>query len=222
MTPRSTAAPEKGLREAKKERTRLAIVDAGLDIVLESGRAHATVEAISERAGVSVRTFHNYFESKDSMFAYPLVQLLGVLGAKLAEQPERAEYFDALRDAWIAMFESERDRILRVAAAFNALGSAEDVESRVSEVTNEVARPLIGELVRRHRNNNPFSAHNSELAATMSLRVIIDSTTVALSRDPRSAPLLGQVEFSPGDPDALLLEVTEGLDALRSVFVPTR
>lgn len=223
MTPRNEAeAPAQGLREAKKERTRQAIVDAGLDIVIESGRTHATVEAIAERAGVSVRTFHNYFDSKDAMFAHPLAQLLDVLTEKLGEQPSGAEYFDALSGAWIGMLEAESGRILRVAAAFNALGSAESVESRVSAVVTERARPLIDELVRRHRKNNPFSGLSSELAATLSLRVLVEATTVALSSTPQSAPLLGPVELAPGDADVLLREVTEALGALRSVFSQTR
>lgn len=223
MTPRNEAeAPTWGLREAKKERTRLAIVDAGLDIVIESGRTHATVDAIAERAGVSVRTFHNYFDSKDAMFAHPLAQLLETLTTKLAEQPADAEYFDALSGAWMGMLEAESDRILRVAAAFNALGSAESVESRVSTVVDENARPLIDELVRRHRRANPFSGLGSELAVTLSLRVFVEATTVALSNSPQSAPLLGPVELAPGDADVLLREVTEALAALRSVFTPTR
>ena len=223
MTPRKDAeAPAQGLREAKKERTRQAIVDAGLDIVIESGRASATVDAIAARAGVSVRTFHNYFDSKDSMFAHPLAQLLDALAAQLAEQPAGAEYFDALSDAWIGMLDAESGRILRVAAAFNALGSAESVESRVSTVVSEHARPLIDELVRRHRKSNPFSGLSSELAVTLSLRVFVEATTVALSNSPQSAPLLGPVELAPGDADVLLREVTEALGALRSVFVPTR
>ena len=223
MTPRNEAeAPAQGLRQAKKERTRLAIVDAGLDIVIESGRTQATVDAIAERAGVSVRTFHNYFDSKDAMFAHPLAQLLDVLTTKLAEQPAGAEYFDALSGAWIGMLEAESDRILRVAAAFSALGSAESVESRVSTVVGEHARPLMDELVRRHRKTNPFSGHNSELAVTLSLRVFVEATTVALSSEPQSAPLLGPVELAPRDADELLRQVTEALGALRSVFAPTR
>lgn len=57
---------ENGLRERKKAATRLAIETAAVDLVREQGYDAATAEAISTRAGVSLRTFFNYFPSKDT------------------------------------------------------------------------------------------------------------------------------------------------------------
>jgi len=54
-----------GLRERKRAETRQRIIDAALDLALKTGLEQATVEAISAAAGVSPRTFFNYFESKD-------------------------------------------------------------------------------------------------------------------------------------------------------------
>ena len=56
---------EIGLRERKRVETRHRIADAALDLTLEHGLEGATVEAISAAAGVSPRTFFNYFDSKD-------------------------------------------------------------------------------------------------------------------------------------------------------------
>jgi AcrR family transcriptional regulator len=53
-----------GLRERKKRETREALVDAAQALVRADGLDHLTVEAISQRARVSTRTFFNYFESK--------------------------------------------------------------------------------------------------------------------------------------------------------------
>jgi AcrR family transcriptional regulator len=39
---------------------------AAVELVLRDGPDAATIDAISERAGVSPRTFFNYFDSKDS------------------------------------------------------------------------------------------------------------------------------------------------------------
>jgi AcrR family transcriptional regulator len=54
-----------GHRERKKLATRSAIQAAAFDLVEASGLSHATVEAISERAGVAPRTFWAYFNSKE-------------------------------------------------------------------------------------------------------------------------------------------------------------
>lgn len=54
-----------GLRERKKRARREVLIDATHRLVGEHGLDAVTVDAICEEAGVSVRTFFNYFETKD-------------------------------------------------------------------------------------------------------------------------------------------------------------
>lgn len=56
---------EQGLRERKRVRTFRTIFEAAAELALELGLEHATVDAISDRANVSSRTFFNYFASKE-------------------------------------------------------------------------------------------------------------------------------------------------------------
>lgn len=56
---------EQGLRERKKRARRAALIDAAQLLVAQHGLDAVTVEMISAEAGVSARTFFNYFESKD-------------------------------------------------------------------------------------------------------------------------------------------------------------
>jgi AcrR family transcriptional regulator len=59
--------PEKrtGLRERKKRDTRAALGQAAWQLTIERGYAQARVEDIAAAAGVSARTFSNYFSGKE-------------------------------------------------------------------------------------------------------------------------------------------------------------
>lgn len=54
-----------GLRDRKRQETRSRLERAAIDIVLSDGLDALTIDAVSERADVSPRTFFNYFDSKE-------------------------------------------------------------------------------------------------------------------------------------------------------------
>ncbi|WP_291474176.1 TetR family transcriptional regulator [Corynebacterium sp.] len=74
MTERNTDCP--GLRERKRRETRQRIEDCGTELILERGFDQVTLEEICEKAGISRRTFFNYFESKDQVASGTGVPLL--------------------------------------------------------------------------------------------------------------------------------------------------
>ncbi|WP_433663656.1 TetR/AcrR family transcriptional regulator [Nocardia sp. CA-128927] len=59
-----------GLRERKKLDTRMALSTAALELAFERGMENVTREDIAARAGVSVRTFNNYFTGKHDAIVY--------------------------------------------------------------------------------------------------------------------------------------------------------
>ncbi|MEO6827585.1 MAG: TetR/AcrR family transcriptional regulator [Microbacteriaceae bacterium] len=81
-----SAAPAPGLRDRKRAETRAELEQAAVDLVLGEGLDGATIEAISQRASVSPRTFFNYFESKDDAVlgivdtTFPLETLSEIVG----------------------------------------------------------------------------------------------------------------------------------------------
>lgn len=62
-------ASDCGLRERKRRETRLRIEDCGTRLILERGFDQVTIDEICEAAGISRRSFFNYFDSKDQVAA---------------------------------------------------------------------------------------------------------------------------------------------------------
>ncbi|MET1089437.1 MAG: TetR/AcrR family transcriptional regulator [Arthrobacter sp.] len=65
----SAAAPPPSRRELNKAATRQAITDAALALLRSRGPGSFTVEDIADAAGISRRTFFNYFSSTDAALA---------------------------------------------------------------------------------------------------------------------------------------------------------
>jgi AcrR family transcriptional regulator len=57
--------PRPGLRDRKKQATRKALRDAALRLALERGPDNVRVDDIADAAGVSPRTYNNYFSSRE-------------------------------------------------------------------------------------------------------------------------------------------------------------
>jgi len=88
-----------GLRERKKVATRQALGVAALRLAMERGLDNVLVEDIAEEAGVSARTFNNYFSSK-----YEAICALGFdrsmrIGAALRERPATEPLWTAITNA---------------------------------------------------------------------------------------------------------------------------
>lgn len=98
MTEQTTAL---GRRELKKRETRRAIRDAALDLALEQGLEKLTVEAVAHRAGVSPRTFFNYFESKEDALVTQAAERTDQVCKLLLERPADEPPLTALRNALI-------------------------------------------------------------------------------------------------------------------------
>ncbi|PRX97238.1 TetR family transcriptional regulator [Allonocardiopsis opalescens] len=95
-----------GVRAYKKRRTRLALIDAALDLFLEHGYETTTVDAVAAAVGVSQRTFFRYFPNKDEVVLTPFGELgaaiTEALRARPAQEPPLAALHAAARTALTA------------------------------------------------------------------------------------------------------------------------
>ncbi|RFU39324.1 TetR family transcriptional regulator, partial [Actinomadura logoneensis] len=88
---------EMGLRERKKAATRDALSRAAARLALEHGVEGVTVDAIAASAGVSARTFHNYFPGKEEAIVAPLTDAARALLAGLAGRPADEPVWESVR-----------------------------------------------------------------------------------------------------------------------------
>lgn len=88
-----------GRRELNKARTRRAMVDAARELARERGLEDVTAEDIADRAGVSRRTFFNYFTGIEGVVAAGLAEPLERMADALRRRPAEEEPLVAIRAA---------------------------------------------------------------------------------------------------------------------------
>jgi len=93
-----------GLRERKKAETRAALGWAAIHLTAERGYDNVRVEDIAEAAGVSPRTFNNYFSSKAEAIASRHLDRSLRTAAALRERPAGEPLWTALAQASLAQF----------------------------------------------------------------------------------------------------------------------
>ncbi|RJQ69625.1 TetR family transcriptional regulator [Pseudonocardiaceae bacterium YIM PH 21723] len=97
-------ATEKGLRERKKEQTREALSWAAIRLTVERGFDNVLVEDIAAAAGVSARTFNNYFSSKAEAIAARHADRGRRIAAELLARPADEPLWTAITEAVVAGF----------------------------------------------------------------------------------------------------------------------
>jgi AcrR family transcriptional regulator len=98
---------EPGLRERKKQATRDALRLATLRLAVRRGWDQVRVEDIAAEAGVSTRTFNNYFTSKEEAFLATAYERGARMEATLAAQPAGEPLWSALTTAIVDSFAAD-------------------------------------------------------------------------------------------------------------------
>jgi AcrR family transcriptional regulator len=138
-----------GLRERKKAETRRALSSAALRLADELGPDGVTVEAIADAAGVSPRTFFNYFPSKEDAIVGLTSRRSSEMLADLVARPETETPLDALRATALAAarrLEADADATMRRRHLFQRYPT---LAARHAAGFAEVERGLVEEVARR-------------------------------------------------------------------------
>jgi len=94
--PEQTHEPVLSLREQKKEETRRALSRAAAELLLTEGTENMTVAATAEKAGVSTRTFHNYFPRREDALLLFIEDTLDDWCRQVEDAPEDEHPLDTM------------------------------------------------------------------------------------------------------------------------------
>jgi AcrR family transcriptional regulator len=92
-----------GLRERKKLRTRMTLIEAAMDLCLRQGYEQTTVDQIAAAAEVSPRTYSRYFATKEAVFLSLLEELSDQIALELQDLPLGTGPVEALRAAHVGV-----------------------------------------------------------------------------------------------------------------------
>ena len=138
--------PRPGLRERKKQATRKALRDAALRLALERGPDNVRVDDIADAAGVSPRTYNNYFSSREqAIVAAVTAEREARVAESVAARPATVHLADAVIDAVVEQYTNpgshDHDVLLLLTTrpvlrgAF--LGTAAEIEHSLTAVIAE-------------------------------------------------------------------------------------
>ena len=159
------------LREKNKERTRIAIVRAALELFVERGYDETTIPVIADEAGVSPRTVSTYFPAKADIALGPLDRIFERLRDCLDDRADGATTLDAI-EQWmlgeVEVGDETGNNLVRRAMARNpALQVAE--RERIINAENAIATSLAREHGLQKRAVGPRLLATAAVAMTFEM-----------------------------------------------------
>ncbi|MEV1240686.1 TetR family transcriptional regulator [Nonomuraea sp. NPDC050022] len=199
-----------GLRERKKEKTRLAILDAALDLFLEQGYDSTTVDQIAGSVEISPRTFFRYFTSKDHLVLWYHDQGEEIMQETLRSRPADEPPFTSMIHAVRAVAHDMDDSTPEDTARFLKLRRLLDENPRLVGLSvargSETERRLAVEIAAR-RGVDVTTDQRSHLIVAFAMSILrvgfecpqADLTDVRIIVDRMEETLeLAQNAFRPG------------------------
>ncbi|MEV0590466.1 TetR/AcrR family transcriptional regulator [Nonomuraea cavernae] len=198
-----------GLREQKKQATREALRAAALRLALERGPDNVRVDDIAEAAGVSPRTYNNYFSSREQAIVAAVTgEREARIAAAVSDRPAGAGLADtvieAIVDQYTAPDESGRDALLLIITR-PALRDA------FVETTTAIEHPLTDAIAERLGDGDPHTARVLAASVAAAVRVAIEQW---LQTTASSSTISGLVVPSGSLPDLLRATLAPLIPAL--------
>lgn len=95
---------QSSLRDRKKAETRANIARAAVQLLVDEGPENTTIARIAEAAGISQRTFHNYFPHREAALFHYMENLLDVLCQSVLSSADGQPLMDVTKNVAVGLY----------------------------------------------------------------------------------------------------------------------
>jgi AcrR family transcriptional regulator len=217
------ATPPPGLRERKKQATREALREAALRLAVERGPDQVRVEEIAEAAGVSPRTYNNYFASREQAIVAAITADRETrIAAAVADRPAGTRLADAVTEAVVEQY---TDTGKHAREALHLITTKTALLDAFLETTAEIEPPLTTVIAERLNDAGPHTARVLAASVAAAVRIALESwlQPSGTTANIRSVGTSGLIVPSGSLPDLLraaLAPLAPAFDAAASPHKP--
>lgn len=207
--------PQAGLRERKKQATRKALREAALRLALEHGADNVRVDDIADAAGVSPRTYNNYYSSREqAIVAAVTAEREARVAAAVAARPATVRLADAVAEAIVEQYTDpgSQDRGAMLLITSNSalrdafLDTAAEIEDpltaviadRIGDADHHTARVLSASIASAVRLALQQWARPADASRATREQVVIPSGSLADLLRASLAPLAPALDAAEG------------------------
>lgn len=204
-----------GLRERKKQATHEALRTAALRLALDRGPENVRVEEIAAAARVSVRTYNNYFSSREQAIVAAINADRELrVGAAVLARPAEVRLSDAVIEAVVDQYadpDGYAQDVLLMITGSPTLRSAYADSVAMSE------HALADALIERVGDLDPLAAQVLAASVGAAARVALQGWLTSVAGSPSSGGLVVPSGSLPGRMRAALTPLAPALDAVATL-----
>ena len=199
------------LREQKKQATREALREAALRLALTHGPENVRVDDIADAAGVSPRTYNNYFSSREqAIVAAVTAEREARVAAAVADRPASVGLAHAVVEAIVEQYtdpgEQHRDALLLITTR-PALRDA------FVDTASAIEHPLADAITQRLSDTDPLAARVLAASVAAATRVALHQWVQPSTASPTTSGLVVPSGSLPDLLRAALAPLAPALDA---------
>ena len=204
----------KALLGSRRQATRQALRDAALRLALERGPEHVRVDDIADAAGVSPRTYNNYFSSREqAIVAAVTAEREARVAAAVAARPASVRLADAVTEAIAEQYTDPASHDPRALLLITTTPALRDV---FLETAAAIEDPLTAVIAERIGDAGQHTAQVLAASVAAAVRVALRQWLRPAAESPNARGLVAVSGSLPDLLRAALAPLRPALDAAAS------